>query len=156
MVLAVPTLPFPRGATSAGLFDALRRPPHELRGIAPGRRDGCGRADEDLQRARYVCYERHYRGFDGVDEGWEWEPSLLALRRALEAEFERALEGAAPPAAGGGRPAPAGAGASAPGPGGHGRGPARDRRRRRRAVAVALSRARRHPRAVPRVLRPPL
>src|SRR3954470_21055730 len=106
MVLAVPPLPSPRGATSAGLFDALRRPPHELRGIAPRRPDGDGLADEDLQLALYVCYELHYRGFDGVDEGWEWEPSLLALRRALEAEFERALEAAVPPAAGGRLPAP--------------------------------------------------
>src|SRR3954467_13120269 len=105
MVLAVPTLPFPRGATSAGLFDALRRPPHELRGIAPRRPDGDGLADEDLQLALYVCYELHYRGFDGVDEGWEWEPSLLALRRDLEAEFEGALEQEVPRDAGASLPA---------------------------------------------------
>ena len=37
-------------------------------------------ADEDLQLALYCCYELHYRGLPGVDERWEWEPSLLAAR----------------------------------------------------------------------------
>ena len=46
---------------------------------------------EDLQLALYCCYELHYRGFDGVDERWEWEPSLLALRAELERRFEREL-----------------------------------------------------------------
>ncbi len=46
---------------------------------------------EDLQLALYCCYELHYRGFDGVDERWEWEPSLLAFRAALERRFEREL-----------------------------------------------------------------
>src|SRR3954451_15130694 len=48
-------------------------------------------ADEDLQLALYVCYELHYRGFDGVDPEWEWEPSLLRFRRRLERIFEDAL-----------------------------------------------------------------
>jgi hypothetical protein len=48
-------------------------------------------ADEDLQLALYVCYELHYRGFDGVNPEWEWEPSLLRLRRRLERIFEDAL-----------------------------------------------------------------
>src|SRR4051794_31756673 len=103
----MPPLPSARGAASALVLDALRREPHVLSPLhrAPAD-DPIG--DDDLQLALYVCYELHYRGFDGVDEGWEWEPSLLALRRALEAEFERALEAAVPPAgAGGGRlPAP--------------------------------------------------
>jgi hypothetical protein len=47
--------------------------------------------DEDLQLALYVLYELHYRGFDGVDERWEWEPSLLALRAVLEDIFEGGL-----------------------------------------------------------------
>jgi hypothetical protein len=34
----------------------------------------------DLQLALYVCYELHYRGFAGVDPGWEWDASLLHLR----------------------------------------------------------------------------
>ena len=40
--------------------------------------------DEDLQVSLAVCYELHYRGFDGVADGWEWEPSLLGLRAVLE------------------------------------------------------------------------
>jgi hypothetical protein len=48
-------------------------------------------ADEDLQLALYVCYELHYRGFDGVHPEWEWEPTLLGLRRRLERIFEDAL-----------------------------------------------------------------
>jgi len=46
---------------------------------------------DELHLALYVCYELHYRSFAGVDERWEWEPSLLALRQRLEARFERAL-----------------------------------------------------------------
>jgi hypothetical protein len=101
----MPPLPCPRGATSAFVLDALRREPHAL---APPRRtpaeDPLG--DDDLQLALYVCYELHYRGFDAVDERWEWDPSLLALRRDLETEFEGALE----------REVPRDAGASLPGP----------------------------------------
>jgi hypothetical protein len=60
-------------------------------------------ADEDLHLALYCCYELHYRGFDEVDEGWEWDPALLALRARLEAVFEaglvEALAGWTPPQA---------------------------------------------------------
>ena len=48
-------------------------------------------SDTDFQLALYVLYELHYRGFARVDEGWEWDPDLLAWRGALEAIFERAL-----------------------------------------------------------------
>jgi hypothetical protein len=81
---AVPALPAPRGPVSEQLLAALRRPPHALSLPPAGE-------DEDAQLALYVCYELHYRGFDGVDERWEWEPSLLAARAALEAPFEAAL-----------------------------------------------------------------
>nr|WP_237419071.1 iron-containing redox enzyme family protein [Kitasatospora sp. SID7827] len=46
---------------------------------------------EDAQLALYVCYELHYRGFAGVDDGWEWSPALLALRGRLERAFLAAL-----------------------------------------------------------------
>ena len=46
--------------------------------------------DEDLQLALYCSYELHYRGLPDVDDAWEWEPSLLALRRSLEERFEDA------------------------------------------------------------------
>jgi Iron-containing redox enzyme len=42
---------------------------------------------EDLQLALHLCYGLHYDGFAGVDDGWEWEASLLALRHELEAQF---------------------------------------------------------------------
>jgi hypothetical protein len=47
--------------------------------------------DEDLQSALFTCYELHYQGWDEVDEGWEWNPSLLALRARLEETFESGL-----------------------------------------------------------------
>jgi len=88
----VPRLPEPRGAASAALFAALRRPPGALDRL-PAPDDG-----EDLQLALYCCYELHYRGFDGVDAGWEWDPGLLGARAGLEARFEaELLELAGPP-----------------------------------------------------------
>jgi hypothetical protein len=60
-------------------------------------------ADDDLHLTLYLLYELHYRGLDGVDERWEWDPALLELRARLEAVFEdglaRALEGWVPPSA---------------------------------------------------------
>ena len=47
--------------------------------------------DEDLQLALAICYELHYRGFDGVAEDWEWDPDLLRLRAHLERVHAAAL-----------------------------------------------------------------
>ena len=47
--------------------------------------------DDDLQLSLAVCYELHYRGFDGVAETWEWEPDLLRLRALLEHRHTAAL-----------------------------------------------------------------
>jgi hypothetical protein len=69
--------------------------PHELRAITPPP-DGDALADEDLQLSLYLCYELHYRGLPSVDERWEWDPSLLRLRAALEQRFERALTNSVP------------------------------------------------------------
>lgn len=49
--------------------------------------------DEDLQLSLSVCYELHYRGFDGVPEDWEWHPELLRLRAGLERAHLAALRG---------------------------------------------------------------
>lgn len=86
-------LPRPRGPLSDTLTAALTGPPRDLPAwedlrIAPGK-DPC--TDEDLQLSLHICYELHYRGFDGVDERWEWQPSLLALRQEAEARFEAGL-----------------------------------------------------------------
>jgi hypothetical protein len=86
----VPPPPEPRGPLTAVLLQSLNRPVSRLPPIVlPEPADAL--ADDDLQLALYVLYEQHYRGFDGVDERWEWEPSALALRAALEEIFERAL-----------------------------------------------------------------
>jgi hypothetical protein len=83
-------LPPPRGVISEFLLEALGRDPHTLSRIeVPLVSDPL--ADEDLQLALYLCYELHYRGLPGVDDRWEWEPSLLALRSRLEEQFEQAL-----------------------------------------------------------------
>jgi hypothetical protein len=83
-------LPVPRGDLSELLLTELGRDVHPLPDV-DALAVGSPLADEDLQLALYVCYELHYRGLPGVDDRWEWEPSLLALRRTLEECFEAAL-----------------------------------------------------------------
>jgi len=83
-------LPHSRGPLTAVLFHELLDRAHRLPPIVlPDA--GEPLADEDVQLALYVLYELHYRGFDGVDGRWEWEPSLLALRSVLEDIFEGGL-----------------------------------------------------------------
>jgi hypothetical protein len=88
-----PQLPGPRGPLSDLLTARLRDP-------APLQRDPIelaaklvedGVLGEDFQLSLYLLYELHYRGFAGVDERWEWQPALIALRRELEADFEATL-----------------------------------------------------------------
>jgi heme oxygenase-like protein len=92
-------LPSPRGETSSLLVEYLGPeittiPDHEPEVPSDPL------ADDDLQLALYLCYELHYRGFDGVHPEWEWEPSLLRLRRRLEDVFETALLDAVGPPGG--------------------------------------------------------
>jgi hypothetical protein len=76
----------PRGPLSTALLTHLRGSAHPI--ASPATRDEVARATtDDFQLALYICYELHYRGFAGVDEGWEWEPSLLAFRGQLEARL---------------------------------------------------------------------
>ena len=92
----MPSLPESRGPVSDALLAALSRPVHDLGPVPlPAVADPVG--DEDLQLALYCCYELHYRGLPGVDDAWEWEPSLLALRRELERQFEEGLVALAGP-----------------------------------------------------------
>ena len=84
-----PPLPPCRGPLTAHLFSHLHQAPHHLPPLPPTDEDAL--AGDDLQLALYCCYELHYQGFAGVDDGWEWEPSLLAARRDLEHAFERRL-----------------------------------------------------------------
>jgi heme oxygenase-like protein len=87
-------LPAPRGVVSAAVIDALSE---RGRWAGPPALTGSEPAgvlhDDDLQLALFVCYELHYRGWDGVDDRWEWDPELLRLRAGLEASFEGALLG---------------------------------------------------------------
>jgi hypothetical protein len=83
------SLPAARGDASALLLEHLPEPVHELPPVAVDLGDAL--ADDDLHLALYLCYELHYRGLPGVDERWEWEPSLLAARREWEDLFEQAL-----------------------------------------------------------------
>jgi hypothetical protein len=78
------SLPGQRGDASECLLEELAEPPHAI--TLPDPLDG-----EDLHLALYLCYELHYRGLPGVDERWEWEPSLIAARRELEDRFEAEL-----------------------------------------------------------------
>lgn len=83
-------LPVPRGPLSETVVTALtKRPASE-----PFPLDAVDRIDpygEDLTLALHTCYELHYRGFDGVDPLWEWDPELLRLRAAMEHVFLTAL-----------------------------------------------------------------
>jgi hypothetical protein len=88
-------LPQARGELTELLLAELTLPVHPLHlpeVVAPA--DPL--ADDDLQLALYLCYELHYRGLPGVADEWEWEPSLLALRRELESYFEAALRARVP------------------------------------------------------------
>src|SRR3954451_15817118 len=100
----MPQLPVPRGPLSDALVVTLTG--------APGTAGPLGTlpiapadplADDDLHLALYVLYELHYRGFDGVDDRWEWDVHALALRARLEQVYEDGLRAAlrdwTPPAA---------------------------------------------------------
>jgi hypothetical protein len=82
-------LPAPRGPLTEFLFTTLRTDPHDIAAapaFEPDLLDG-----EDAILALYCLYELHYRGFAEVDDAWEWQPSLLALRTRLESPFEAQL-----------------------------------------------------------------
>jgi hypothetical protein len=89
-------MPAPRGPVSSELIAAWEADRHGLtpeqiarvhahvRSLAPEVAVG----DDDLQLALYACYELHYTGIEGVDDRWEWDPSLLTFREVLETAFE--------------------------------------------------------------------
>jgi Iron-containing redox enzyme len=89
----MPSLPTPRGPLSEALVCALAAPPGAL-GDPPVATTADPLGDDDLHLALYVLYELHYRGFDDVDERWEWDGGALALRGRLEAVFEQGLRDA--------------------------------------------------------------
>jgi hypothetical protein len=96
--LQIGRLPPPRGELSELVLSLLAQPAHDVpAGVDPvslPSPDEVLAGDEDFHLALYCMYELHYRSFDGVDEEWEWEPSLLRLRARLERHFEQALRDA--------------------------------------------------------------
>ena len=80
-------LPAPRGPLSDRLVTALRRPPRST--IQLVRTQSREAADDAL--ALWILHELHYRGFDDVDERWEWAPALSSMRHHLERELEQRL-----------------------------------------------------------------
>jgi hypothetical protein len=87
--------PQPRGDLSELVLSALAAAPFELAPALPRHGDVLA-GDEDFHLALYCLYELHYRSFEGVDDRWEWDPSLLRLRGELERRFEHALREALP------------------------------------------------------------
>ncbi|KOG27804.1 iron-containing redox enzyme family protein [Streptomyces resistomycificus] len=83
-----PRLPSARGPVSAAVAEYLRGS-----GPLPGHAEIADAAayGDDLQLALYLCYELHYRGFDGVAPDLEWDPDLLRTRAAVEDRFLSAL-----------------------------------------------------------------
>ncbi len=81
-------LPQARGPLSEAIGAALRRPLHGFTAPVP---NAPLLTDDDAQLGLFLCYQLHYHGFDDVDDDWEWQPELLAIRAGLEAEFEHEL-----------------------------------------------------------------
>jgi hypothetical protein len=87
-------LPEPRGPLGEALFHDLAGRTLSATTIERADRLAGGTGaltDEDLQLSLAVCYELHYRGFDGVSADWEWDPALIALRSGLERRHLDAL-----------------------------------------------------------------
>src|SRR6478735_8901347 len=92
-------IPDARGPISGGLFrlladgtgddSAAQGMLHDLIGLINGQlaltEDIID--DDDVQLTLFCLYELHYGGLDGVDERWEWNPGLIALRQLLEEPF---------------------------------------------------------------------
>jgi hypothetical protein len=96
-------LPAPRGPVSAALIATLGRSPHDIDSSFSAElttvTDALGvLSDEDLQLTLFICYELHYRGWDGVDERWEWHPDLLRVRATAEERLLTGLRALAAPA----------------------------------------------------------
>jgi hypothetical protein len=88
-------LPVPRGPLSEALFRDLASGSTVSASTSTSAGEGARGVDvltdDDLQIALAVCYELHYRGFDGVSEDWEWHPELVRLRAGLEQRHLDAL-----------------------------------------------------------------
>src|SRR4051812_22008086 len=89
-------LPEPRGPLTRALFaDLANGTSLSPATLAQAERTAAASsdvlADDDPPPSLAVCYELHYRGFDGVAESWEWDPDLLRLRALLQHRHTEAL-----------------------------------------------------------------
>lgn len=84
------SLPQPRGPITEYLRNALLGAPGSIESPPLVVDDALG--GDDFQLALYVCYELHYRGFEHVDDRWEWDPGLLELRARMETAFAESLK----------------------------------------------------------------
>lgn len=85
-------LPPPRGPLSAAVTAAIRQPDDALIKVPMLAEPDVALHDPDFQLTLWVLYELHYRSFDDAPDSAEWSPVLLAVRGALEAIFDTALE----------------------------------------------------------------
>jgi hypothetical protein len=94
-------LPTARGPLSAWLAATLQSDPARLPTATkplppPGLwLDSPAGKDDDLQLALWCCYELYYRGFDDVDDEWEWHPAIVSFRQSLERRWLIELRGIA-------------------------------------------------------------
>lgn len=88
-------LPVVRGELSGAIVDLLRAGSGDEHDAAAFDRAVAAvphpLSDADFQLALACCYELHYRGFAGVSDDLEWDPTLLGVRRKIERRFEATL-----------------------------------------------------------------
>ncbi|OBF12004.1 iron-containing redox enzyme family protein [Mycobacterium sp. ACS4331] len=87
LTVVAPRLPQAVGPVTRHVIDALQTGSAGVLTATSALPDETDPYGLDLQLALYTCYELHYRGFAGVDPGWEWNPALLSLRAGLERAF---------------------------------------------------------------------
>ena len=85
----------PRGPMSRQVLRLLAEPA-PTPGLAPDPRtvsvtEENLKEHDDAQLTLWLLYELHYRGIGGVDERWEWDPTVLRLAYVLETALEQEL-----------------------------------------------------------------
>jgi hypothetical protein len=85
-------LPPPCGPVSEWLVGVLAGARGEARPAFPY--EGPVVFDRDVQLALWIAYELFYRGFDDVDDAYEWDPAVLSVRGQIERCFEAELRDA--------------------------------------------------------------
>ncbi|MEE6273167.1 iron-containing redox enzyme family protein [Georgenia sp. MJ206] len=92
--------PLARGPVTSALIDVLALAPAEaaeaLEHLEAQVRTAVAATadllrDDDLQLALFCLNEIPHLGLEGVDERWEWDPRLIAVRSLVERHFEEVL-----------------------------------------------------------------